>query len=481
MSTISSKIMVQTMDDPSTILGTLLNTGKPLVQHVDRASGLIVPDWEKLADNEKPVIYVSVMKNGKQKGNYILPESIVWKVDNDTISFDNSGNSIAMPGYVAGTFHKETHNASTESGGTVAVPALRIQKNMASSGNIDNDIIQFSGTYIEGGANIPLDMNINVRISELNPNTGMVGMIMPATAVQVSTDQSGNPVWKYYDGGDFALEDDVNVVAMYTELYTTEGTVPHSEYVVDWHIGPNSIEEHSSPVDPRYVENMNIYTWDDPSTVYTTSSGLVLSDKDVVDYTVITANFYKRYNSTTGQYEELIASAIQEVDDLNDVEMMYIKSTNKKSGSEIHGSGQGNVAYLRPDEKVEFEFWVGKQTSQAVDSTFNFFYVKFLNNLEETDNRQLSTVEWDDEHHTLVPVPDTMDTVITDDEQHSDCGYRYVDKYDDQESGTLHKGYFTVDYPLATALGTRMTGLIAATSDPLPHDPRYSNYMANQQ
>ena len=152
MSTISNRVMISAIDDGTTLHAQLLSDA-PLVQAYSTQGA--VPDWS----SGGPKVYVDLTSgNGK-----VSATSGSWSYEGTVLTFDSTTHLSTNTGYVG--WFKEITNL-TPSGYSSPVPCIQIMVNLATSGNVDNDIISFSGTYSVGNsASIAFAVQTNVRIT----------------------------------------------------------------------------------------------------------------------------------------------------------------------------------------------------------------------------------------------------------------------------------------------------------------------------
>ena len=452
MSAISSKIMIQAIEDGSSIHGTLLTTN-PLAQAYSYA-GTVQPNWET-DTSKRPTVYLSLLKGTTQIASTISSWS--WYLNGTLLTFDSTTHLSTNTGY-EGVFLDTTYNGA---------PALTICKNLASATNQDNDTITFSATYTSDGASVPFELNVDVRIGVISAN-GYFGVIDTAILKNSTFIEGGGTVLK---------KGEIDNVYLYAILYDANGEVTYPKngggfnYYADFHIGPEEVNEHGSPADSRYVEDAVIYPYEGAASSAAKHYPLLaLSTEDILDYAIIECDFYGTYNNG---YQDYLCMDSVEVDDQGDPEMMYISSahiSNPGTPSEvISESGEGNVTYLRDGEGVQYKFWVGTQTETMKsnpDSRFNYFYVCFLD-------------VYNDEY--LSPLSDEALTLVSSTPTEADYGYRkaythqVTKKLDgtpvvSTPSGELHFGMFNVVFGDVRAMGSKVTGFLAACTAKVEHD-----------
>ena len=297
MSTISNKFIVSIIEDGVTLHGELRAT-RSLTQAYK--SGTCIPDWTDTS--KQPVIYMTLMDGQKPQ---LINSGYKWYYNGAEITSTDTRFEILT---------------NYQHDGRV-VPALKIVQNLATSTNVDLDIITFKGTTTLSSNTVDVESSINVRITEWTSG-GYLGVIdfangrsditrenLSVTAQGILYDDSGNPV---------------NGV---TYKWFFEGDSPSAQ--------------------PR-----------------STQSSFPITDSMVVDYVVVRCEFYTTINN-----DQILAyTAYAEVDDMQDPEYMWIKSN----------ANNGNAASLRKDENVIFTICVGTQEDPTPITSWNSYKVKTL-------------------------------------------------------------------------------------------------------
>lgn len=314
METISNKFFVQVIEDGASLHGELRAT-KSLTQSYSGSA--CIPDWTVSAN--RPVIYLSLM-NGT---SYVTPdEGFKWYYNGTEIEFDSNGSSTEKTygGYTlsAGTFVKTTYTLSGRS-----MPALQIANNLASSSNVDIDVIRFDGQLTLSTNPISFTSAINVTITSWVEGGGYLGVI------------------SFRDG--IADIDSTNTsVTCQAELYNSSGSQVTSGVTYKW-----------------YFEGE-----DDPAQ-NSTNPNFTVSDSDVVDYAVVRCEYWMTIDGT----DTCVAVARVGIDDTQDPEYMWIQ----------YNGANGNSASLRTGESVVFTAWVGKAGDPSyVNTSYTDFKVKLI-------------------------------------------------------------------------------------------------------
>lgn len=290
MSTVSNRFYVTAIDDGTTLHGALQST-KPLSQAWTGSAA--VPDWTN-ADN-RPVIYLTLMEGS----SYVVPESgYKWKYNGVEIDFSQ------------GVFEKVTY---IPQGYSSAVPAIRINQNLASSENVDVDIISFEGSYEMAGAQVGFSASATIRITTVTSG-GLFGIIE-------------------FDG-----EKNITVkgqqIRMFGTLFDGSGNEITSGYTAAFYLNDEShLIKTTTPLD-RYA---------------------VVNEGDIVDSAVIICKFTYSENGQT-------YTAYDTIDDQQDPEFMYIQ----------YNGANGNAASLKKGESVTFSIWMGQANNPAIEDGWMF-------------------------------------------------------------------------------------------------------------
>lgn len=310
MSTISNRFFVTALEDGITLHGYLRATAS-LTQSYN--NGVCIPDWSQVGGG--PTIYLSLMSGA----DYAVPDSgYVWKWNGTEIAW---ASTAADAQSVNGLFQKVANYVP--SGYTTAVPAIKIIGNLASSSNVDIDVISFEGTKTMSTAPIPFSASIEVRITEWISG-GYAGIL------------------SFVDGiADISTEN--QSVTVYGTLYNESGVVS-SGVTLDW-----------------YLNEVQITSTDSTAAAYiNASSQLVVKEEAVVDYATVRCDFTYNGSIQTTQYVG--------IDDTQDPEYMYVE----------HAQGSGNSASLRANGTVEFHIWVGTADDPTPNVSWTTFGVKLL-------------------------------------------------------------------------------------------------------
>lgn len=154
--------IVATMDGTS-LYGYLRAERTPLVQYYNTEMGAYTPDFGGLAADKKPLVALILMN--VSTGALAVPTEVTWKYNGVTLTFGS--NSLSTNSGMEGLFKRIASYNTTYDGKTVGVPALEIEDNLASVGNVDNDRISVSGKIEVGGNDISFnDISKEIVIAE---------------------------------------------------------------------------------------------------------------------------------------------------------------------------------------------------------------------------------------------------------------------------------------------------------------------------
>lgn len=155
MSTVKGQTTIKYVRQGDSLTCTLRSTF-PLKQFISNGNNIVTPSF---AEN-KPCIYPVVRSSLKATRIEPSASGVEWRYNGQEIAFDASGLSKAMGNIPAGTFKSETKNVDG-----FTVPTLTIQKEVASSGNIDSDTIEFKGTVNTGFQSV-VSSSIEISIEQ---------------------------------------------------------------------------------------------------------------------------------------------------------------------------------------------------------------------------------------------------------------------------------------------------------------------------
>lgn len=304
MSTISNRFFVTAIEDGSTLHGNLRAT-KSLAQAWKQ--GQCTPDWTVAAN--QPVIYLSLMS----RGDYVEPDAtsgaFTWEYNGTPISWaSQAADAVSTDGH----FQKTTYTVSGKT-----MPAIKIISNLASSDNVNVDVITFKGRKTISSAAVPFSATIDIRITEW-VNGGYMGTLT-------------------FDGGLTDITADNDTVTIIPALYNDAGAVPSADWHVKWFLNDTQITT-TVTTEPCYQSGKN----------------LVVKEAAVTDYATVRCEFY----IGSGTDETLVFTAHEGIDDTQDPEYMYVE----------YAVGSGNAASLHTGESVTFNIWIGTMTDPAPSS-----------------------------------------------------------------------------------------------------------------
>ena len=154
--------IVATMDGTS-LYGYLRAERTPLVQYYNTETGAYTPDFGGLAADKKPLVALILMN--VSTGALAVPTEVTWQYNGVTLTFGN--NNLSTNSGMEGLFKRIASYSTTYDGKTVSVPALEIEDNLASVGNVDNDRISCSGKIEVAGNDIGFnDISKEIVIAE---------------------------------------------------------------------------------------------------------------------------------------------------------------------------------------------------------------------------------------------------------------------------------------------------------------------------
>lgn len=317
MSAISNRFYITALEDGTTLHGNLAVEGSLSQAWNGQAA---VPDWTKAAN--QPLIYLTLLSGG----TLVAPSNdFKWLYNGVEIADSDTRFQKTTKVVTYGT------GASQQS---VTMPALKIVANLASSANVDVDLITFEGNYIINGTGISFTATAQIRISVITSGSSL-GVINFLNGISDITAKGQK-------------------VTAYGVLYNPDGTSDETA-TSTWFI--NNVQ-----FDP------NVHTSSRLTTVTVggkTFSALELGEGDVVDHAIIQCNFSK---GGTLKY-----AAYAAVDDMQDPEFMYVQ----------YNGNNGNAASLRKGETASFQIWVGTRTDPTpiggtANPTYSIIKVKLL-------------------------------------------------------------------------------------------------------
>lgn len=153
--------------DGTTINGTLRVDGTPLVQRYNKGTSQFVPDFESLAENNRPTLVV-ILRDSTD-GSVIVPQTIEFRYNDLLLTFGSDG--LSTNSTLVGYFKKIDNYSANVGGSSYQLPALRVMKNLVPVSGYDNDRISVSGTIEVGGNSIPFsELSKEVVIQESTGN-----------------------------------------------------------------------------------------------------------------------------------------------------------------------------------------------------------------------------------------------------------------------------------------------------------------------
>ena len=309
MSSISNRFYVTALDDGTTLHGNLAST-KPLSQAWNGSSA--VPNWA-VADNQ-PIIFLTLLS----KDDLVQPDSgYTWYYEGGEITSDDT------------RFELTTYDV-TYKGVTKEMPAVKIKANLASSLNVDVDVIRFSGSYTINQSGVNFSCETQIRISAITAN-GNLGTI------------------NFVDGNSNITQAG-QTITMYGIVYNSSGGAVNGAKTL-WFVNDSQSGTAGTSITVGSTTYQNAFQ---------------VTEADIVDHATIRCEFRDSNNN-------LLDTAYAYVDDMQDPEFMYIQ----------YNGANGNAASLRNGESVAFSIWVGRRDDPTViggtsNPTYNSIKVKLL-------------------------------------------------------------------------------------------------------
>ena len=175
----------------------------PLYQTYDDA-GVYRPNFEdgSVAASDKPV--VALMLPDHATGELLTAQTVAWSYNGVELEF--GGDGLSTNEGMEGLFEKTDSYQASYLGKTVAVPALKVLKNLVSLTNTDNDRISASGTVEVGGDQMEFrEVSTEVVIQKRTDSTFFVSL-NPETLVLDDTHPSGELEAVVMVGGNIASD-----------------------------------------------------------------------------------------------------------------------------------------------------------------------------------------------------------------------------------------------------------------------------------
>ena len=289
MSTISNRFYVTALEDGTTLHGNLASD-KSLTQAWNGSTA--VPNWT--TPSEQPTIYLTLLSGA----TLVKPsEGYKWYYNGTEITESDTRFQI-------------TTKSVTYAGQTIAdMPALKIVANLASSTNVDVDVITFKGDYVINGTGVSFACDAQIRISAITAN-GKIGVIN-------------------FVGGVSDITEAGQTITMYGKLYGSDGQ-SDTTATTKWYLNDST-----TPVSGQTIDGQE--------------NAFQVTESQVVDHATVRCEFYDAQNN-------LLYTAYAGIDDMQDPEFMYIQ----------YNGNNGNAASLRKGETASFQIWVGKRNDAGV-------------------------------------------------------------------------------------------------------------------
>lgn len=304
MSSISNRFYITALEDGTTLHGNLAVEGSLSQAWNGQAA---VPDWTITAN--QPTIYLTLLSGG----TLVQPSNdFKWLYNGAEITDSD-------------TRFQKTTKSVTYGSTTKSMPALRIVANLASSDNVDVDLITFEGNYIIDGTGITFTATAQIRISTISTGSSL-GVINFHNGISDITTKG-------------------QVVVAYGMLYNPDGTADNL-VTTRWYLNDSS-------------------TPTSGSTIQGHANAYQVTEANVVDHATLRCEFYRG--------SSLLYTAYASVDDMQDPEFMYVQ----------YNGNNGNAASLRQGDTASFQIWVGTRTDPTpiggtTNPTYSIIKVKLL-------------------------------------------------------------------------------------------------------
>lgn len=167
MDKLSSSFTLVGIIDGTTINGYVRVDNTPLVQRYNTGTNSFVPDFEKMAENSRPVV-VPILRDAST-GDVVTPNSIKFMYNGLELTF--GGDNLCTNEGLEGVFKKLVDYQAAVGSQSYPMPALRVMKNLVPISGYDNDRISVSGTVEVGGQSVPFnELSKEVIIQESTDN-----------------------------------------------------------------------------------------------------------------------------------------------------------------------------------------------------------------------------------------------------------------------------------------------------------------------
>lgn len=326
---IGAECFINAVSTGETLHPQLLST-KPLSQNYNSSKGTFSPDWTDSGNS--PVVYLSQLNGSREIPPIGTPR---WFYNNAELSFDSNGNCTTT-GY--GNLFK---SKPLTLNGVTYNAALYIIGNLASSQNIDIDLIGYKGQAELSGVLFDVELALPVKIAEWS-GSGYFGQITFKDVTNASS-----PV----DGVKVITKKGQKLQAT-AHLYG-DAELQATQFYCRWYLN-GTLKSGAS-----------------------TGNTFNVTEGDVTDHAVLECRYYEDSACT-----KLITVVSEDIDDQQDPEFMYIQ--NQKYAIPANSSTyawtdwiSGKNVSLRKGEKCKYQVWVGRVDDATVDTTWSTFMVMF--------------------------------------------------------------------------------------------------------
>lgn len=305
-------------------------------QSYNSSNSAFLPDW---TGGNGPVVYLSLLAGDMPKQPVGGETGGTWYYNQDVLTFDGNGRCTNKTYTKNGTTYplflrtvEQVPIPNTNPVQYVRMPALQINGNLATGGNIDIDNIRWVGQGELDGVNHDIDLTQPVRLSEWN-GSGYLGQIVFTNGLNGA--ENGVNVIRTANGKVYAK------ARLFKDAEVSQGAQGvHGDYRCIWKLNGNVI-------------GTDVYA-------------VEVSQAQVTDYAMLECLFYL-WDDTA--HANLLTTASDGIDDQQDPEFMYRNHELYKNGS--WGSElRGHQCYVHKDEKARFVAWMGTTTDETVDDTW---------------------------------------------------------------------------------------------------------------
>lgn len=348
---VTSRVFMQAIADGESVHASLVSTDT-LSQGYNPTTGTASPSWS--GNNQKPLIYAYVTlgatkKTVSQSTWYYNGVQITWSsvIDQSRGGYPSTG-SFAKGGVPM--FYR--FNAVSQGGSGVSWPGIKINTDLASSTNLDSDIIRLEGSVEVSGTQLSFACEKEIRLYELT-SSGQQGILSFLTSnAYIETKFDGN--WSTAQESSLPAGSYVKIRA---SLSSGGESVSDGDFHVMWSLNGADYEEPSIAGGEPVIDLGGAVR-----VTYDTTNGhcILVGEPAVTDITVVSCRFIRDGNT--------VDTVLVTVDDLQDPEYMWKSRTINDGASDVSDT----TVTLRRGQTVTWSIWMGKQDDPSyVDATWN--------------------------------------------------------------------------------------------------------------